>query len=289
VTRRNWILFVLVGFIWGIPYLLMKEAVRDFSPFIIVFSRTIIGAAVLIPIAIKRGTLKQAFGKNFKFVLLYAIGEMVFPWIFITSAEKKISSGLAGLLVATVPIWSSILASLRGDKTVWHRTRLAGMLLGFIGVALVVGLESFKGHQDGLSIGIVLLAAVGYASAVTMLTAKLPGVDGVAINGIAMLVTSVIYLPLSLTHLPVHTPSHAALISVIALGLFPTALTFYLFFILLYDIGPARASLVTYLNTAFAVVLGIIFLHEKITTGIIYGLPMVLIGSYFASRKSSSR
>ena len=286
MSRRNWTLFILVGFIWGVPYLMMKEAVRELSPFIIVFSRTIIGAAVLIPIAMKRGTLRQAFGKNFKYVLLYAIGEMVFPWIFITSAEKKISSGLAGLLVATVPIWSSILASLRGDKTVWHAKRLAGMLLGFVGVGLVVGLESLKGHQDRISIGIVLLAAVGYASAVTMLTAKVPGVDGVAINGVAMFITAMIYLPLSLTHLPAHAPSATALISVISLGLFPTALTFYLFFILLYDIGPARASLVTYLNTAFAVILGIIFLHEKITTGMIVGLPMVLIGSYFASRKS---
>ena len=286
MTRRNWTLFIVVGFIWGIPYLLMKEAVRDFSPFIIVFSRTIIGAAILIPIALKRGTLKQAFGASFKYVLLYAIGEMVFPWIFITSAEKKITSGLAGLLVATVPIWSAILASFRGDKSVWHRKRLTGMVLGFIGVALVVGLESFKGKQDSLSIGIVLLAAVGYASAVTMLTAKLPGVDGVAINGVAMLITALIYLPLSLTHLPTHTPATSATLSIIALGLFPTALTFYLFFILLYDIGPARASLVTYLNTAFAVLLGIIFLHEKITTGIIFGVPLVLVGSYFASRKS---
>ena len=264
----------------------MKEAVLELSPAIIVFSRTSIGAVILIPIAIKRGTIKQAFGKNFKWVLFYAIGEMVFPWIFISSAEKKISSGLAGLLVATVPIWASILASFRGDKTVWHAKRLAGMVLGFVGVGLVVGIESLKGHQDQLSIAIVLLAAVFYASAVTMLTAKVPGVDGVAVNGIAMLITSVIYLPLSLMNLPEHAPSAKALISVISLGLFPTALTFYLFFILLYDIGPARASLVTYLNTAFAVVLGIIFLQEKVTLGIIVGLPMVLVGSYFASRKS---
>jgi len=289
MSRKNWFLFIFVGFVWGIPYLLMKEAVHEVSPYIIVFSRTIIGSAILIPIALRRGTLRQAFGKNFKFVALYAIGEMVFPWIFITSAEKKITSGLAGLLVATVPIWSAILASLRGDKSVWHAKRLAGIVLGFVGVGLVVGIESFKGHQDGLSIAIVILAAMGYASAVTMLTAKLPGVDGVAINGVAMLLTAMIYTPLSLTHLPAHLPSSKALLSLLVLGLVPTALAFYFFFILLYDIGPARASLVTYLNTAFAVLLGIIFLHEQLTTGIIIGLPLVLIGSFFASRKSEAR
>ena len=289
MSRKNWFLFIFVGFVWGIPYLLMKNAVHEVSPYIIVFSRTIIGSAILIPIALRRGTLGQAFGKNFKFVILYAIGEMVFPWIFITSAEKKITSGLAGLLVATVPIWSSILASLRGDKSVWHAKRLAGMLLGFVGVGLVVGIESFRGHQDSLSIAIVILAAICYASAVTMLTAKLPGVDGVAVNGVAMLFTALLYTPFSLTHLPAHIPSTKALLSLLVLGLLPTALAFYLFFILLYDIGPARASLVTYLNTAFAVLLGIIFLNEKVTTGIVLGLPLVLIGSYFASKKSEAR
>ena len=285
MSRRNWILFFLVGLLWGIPYLLMKVAVRELSPAVIVFDRVLIGSLVLIPIAIKRRTLGQAI-KNFKYVVLYAIGEMVLPWILITSAEKKLSSGLAGLLVSTVPIWSTIMASFSGDKTVWHHKRLFGLVLGFIGLVLVVGIESFSGKQSLLAIGMILLASVGYAGATNMVNTRLPGVDGIAVNGVALVITAIVYLPFTLLNLPAHMPSGEVTLSLVALGIFPTAMAFIYFFQLMYSIGPARGSLVTYLNTAFAVLLGVILLHEPLTVGIMVGLPLVLIGSYFASRKN---
>ena len=211
---------------------------------------------------------------------------MVLPWILITTAEKKVTSGLAGLLIATVPIWSTILASLRGDKTVWHHKRLLGLLIGFLGIVLVVGIESFSGNQSLLAIAMLLIAAMGYAWAVTMINAKIPHVDGIAINGVAMFFTLLVFLPFTIAQLPKHIPAGRVILSIVGLGTLPTALAFILFFILLKEIGPARGSLVTYLNTAFAVVLGIIFLREPITLGIAIGLPLVLIGSYFASRKT---
>jgi len=210
---------------------------------------------------------------------------MIGPWILITTAEQKLSSGLAGLLVATVPIWATLLASLHGDKTVWQSKRLFGIAIGFIGIVLVVGIESFSGKQSLLAIGMILLASVGYSWAVTMVNARIPHVDGIAINAFAMLITAIFYLPIAIIQAPSHLPSAKVLISVLSLGLFPTALAFILFFILLKEIGTARGSLVTYLNTAFAVLLGVILLHEPLTLGIAIGLPLVLIGSYFAGRK----
>ena len=118
-----------------------------------------------------------------------------------------------------------------------------------------------------------------------MVNARIPHVDGIAINGFAMLITAIFYLPIALIQAPTQLPSAKVLISVISLGLFPTALAFILFFILLKEIGTARGSLVTYLNTAFAVLLGVILLNEPLTLGIAIGLPLVLIGSYFAGRK----
>jgi len=285
MSRRNWFLFFFVGFIWGIPYLLIKVAVEDLSPPVIVFARVAIGAAILIPIAMKRGSLMPAI-KAWKYVIPYAIGEMVGPWFLITAAEQNMTSGLTGLLVATVPIWTTIIASMHGDKTVWHHKRLLGILVGFIGIVLVVGIESFSGRQSIVAIAMVIVASIGYAWAVTMVTTKIPHIEPISINGVAMVFTAIVYLPFALIYAPDKAPSIEALSSVLALGLFPTAMAFILFFQLIKDIGTARGSLVTYLNTAFAVILGVIILSEPFTLGIAIGLPLVLIGSYFASRKT---
>ena len=285
MSRRNWSLFLFTGLLWGIPYLLLKVSVAELSVPVIVCSRTFIGALILVPIAIHQKNFIPAL-KKFHFVLLYAILEMFLPWVLITSAEQKISSGLAGLLIATVPIWTSILASLSGDKTVWHSKRLIGMVIGFIGVVMVVGIESIRSNQNSLAIGMMLLAALSYATAVATVMIKIPQVDPIAVNGLAMMTTSLFYLPFALFALPHHLPSGKVIAAQIALGLFPTALAFILFFMLLKDVGSARASMVTYLNTAFAVVLGVLILGEPLTLGIIIGLPLVLIGSYFAGRKS---
>jgi drug/metabolite transporter (DMT)-like permease len=285
MSRRNWFLFIFVGFLWGIPYLLIKVAVDELSPAVIVFSRVAIGSLILIPMAMRLGSLMPAI-KAWRYVIPYAIGEMVGPWFLITAAEEKMSSGLAGLLVATVPIWATLIASMHGDKTVWQSKRLIGILIGFIGIVLVVGIESFSGRQSIVAIFMILVAAIGYAWAVTMVTTKIPHIEPISINGVAMVFTAIVYLPFALIYAPDKAPSVEALSSVLALGLFPTAMAFILFFQLIKDIGTARGSLVTYLNTAFAVILGVIILSEPFTLGIAIGLPLVLIGSYFASRKT---
>lgn len=287
MSRRNWFLFIFIGFLWGIPYLLIKVAVDELSPSVIVFSRVAIGSAILIPMAMKRGSLMPAI-KAWKYVIPYAIGEMVGPWFLITAAEEKMTSGLAGLLVATVPIWATLIASFHGDKSVWQSKRLIGILIGFVGIVLVVGIESFSGRQSIVAIFMILIAAIGYAWAVTMVTAKIPHIEPISINAVAMVFTMFVYLPFLILHAPEKTPSIEAIGSVVVLGLFPTALAFILFFQLIKDIGTARGSLVTYLNTTFAVLLGVIILGEKFTLGIAIGLPLVLIGSYFASRKTTT-
>ena len=284
MSRRSWFLFIIVGFLWGIPYLLIKVAVDEISPTLIVLSRVIIGGAILIPIAMMRGSLMPAI-KAWRYVIPYAIGEMIAPWFLITAAEQNMTSGLAGLLVATVPIWATLISSIHGDKTVWQRKRLFGILIGFIGIVLVVGIESFSGRQSIVAIFMIIIAAISYAWAVAMVTTKIPHVEPTSINAVAMVFTIIVYLPFLFLHMPDKVPSTEALGSIIILGIFPTALAFILFFQLIKDIGTARGSLVTYLNTAFAVMLGVIILNEPFTLGIAIGLPLVLIGSYFAGRK----
>ncbi|MEO0015950.1 MAG: hypothetical protein RL589_431 [Actinomycetota bacterium] len=287
MSRKSLFHFVLVGILWGIPYLLMKVAVEDFPPAAVVAGRTLIGASILIPVAVYRKKFKGAV-LGFKFVAFYALMEMIGPWILITTAEQKINSGLAGLLVSTVPIFATIITSLRGDHSVWQFKRIVGIVVGFVGLILVVGIESLTGTSDPLSIAMVILASMGYAYAVIMVTSNLPLVDGIAINGLAMALTTIFWAPVAIAQWPSSISMDSAL-SLIALGVFSTAFAFILFFKVMDEIGPARGSLVTYLNTAVAVVLGVIILKEPLTAGIIFGLPLVLVGSYLASRKSQEK
>jgi hypothetical protein len=285
MSRRAYFHFAVSGLFWGIPYLLMKVAVRDLEPAVIVCGRVLIGAIILIPLAIHQKVLMDAI-RGWRYVLPYAIFEMMIPWILITNAEKKISSGLAGLLIATVPIWSTIFASLAGDKTVWHSKRLVGIAIGFAGLVGLVGYESIFGETDIISILMMLVAAISYSFAVNMISIKLPDVSGIAINGVAMFITAVAYAPLMVLQWPAaNTVSAESALSLLALGIFCTALAFISFFIVMKEIGPARASIGTYVNTAVAVVLGVIILSEPLTLGIIIGLPLVMIGSFLASRK----
>lgn len=285
MSRKSLIYFAIVGVLWGIPYLLMKVAVEEFSPAAIVAGRTLIGAAILIPVAVYRKRFNGAV-LGYKYVALYALMEMIGPWILISTAEKKIDSGLAGLLISTVPIFSTIIISIRGDHTVWQFKRIFGIIIGFVGLILVVGIESLTGNSDPASIAMMILASMGYSYAVIMITTNLPLVDGIAINGLAMAITCVFWTPLAIAQWPSSISFEPAM-SLIALGVLSTAFAFILFFKVLAELGPARSSLVTYVNTAVAVVLGVVILKEPVTIGIIVGLPLVLAGSYMASRKTS--
>lgn len=284
MSKTGWVNFGIVGLLWGIPYLFLKVAVGELEPSVIVISRTLIGALLLAPLAIKRSIFWLPI-KRWPFLLLYSACELIGPWYLITHAEQKINSGLTGLLIATTPIWAAILASIFGDKTVWHKSRLFGLIVGFIGVIAVVGLESVTGNSDLISIAMVLIASMGYAYAINMVNRRIPEVPGLALNTWAMVITSIVFLPFAIVQRPTQMPSVEVVLSVIGLGVLCTALAFTMFFKVIAEIGPPRASLVTYLNTAVAVVLGIIILSEPITLGIVLGLPLVLIGSYFASRK----
>ncbi len=286
MTRKSWTLFWAAGILWGIPYLFIKIAVEPggFQPGFLVFARVCLGALFLLPLAIKQGLIKEAL-KFYKWILLYSVIELVGPWYFLSSGERHISSGLAGLLIATVPFWSTILASMLGDHSVWQPQRIIGMVVGFVGVILVVGLESLRGENSGSAIAMILLAALGYAIAPMMIRRKAPNLNGLAINSLAMFFTAIIYIPVGVIQWPATAPSAKAIWSLLVLGIFPTAIAFVVFFKVIIDVGPTRASMVTYINTAVAVLLGIIVLSEPITLGIGLGLPLILIGSYLAGKK----
>ena len=288
MSRRALFLFLVAGTAWGLPYLFIRLAVPYFSTPSVIFSRVVIGALVLIPIAVYRKSLMPAI-KAWPWVLAYAALEMIGPWFLITESERVINSGLAGLLVATVPFFGLIIGFFYlGDKSLAHKNTLAGLVIGFSGVLLLVGIDAFNGHVSLPHVGMVVLAALGYSIAPVVANQKMPNVSGVAINGLAMAMVAVFYAIPALSALPKElaaNPPIDAWASLLGLGVICSALAFVAFFRLTREIDVARASLVTYMNMAVAVFLGIILLAEPITAGILIGFPLVVVGSILATRK----
>lgn len=288
MSKKGLILFLIAGTAWGMPYLFIRIAVEDFSTWTIVFSRVVIGAAVLIPIAIKRDVLKPAL-KAWPYVLAYAVIEMIFPWFLITEAERVINSGLAGLLVATVPFFGLLIGIFyQKDKSLKHPKTLAGLAVGFTGVVLLVGIDALSGHISLPHVLMIILAAVGYSIAPVIVATKIPNVSGVAVNGLAMAIVALVYAVPAAVALPNEIAANPPLeswLSIIGLGVICSAVAFVAFFQLIKEIGSTRSTLVTYMNMAVAVVLGILLLGEPITAGILVGFPLVLIGSYLATKK----
>lgn len=286
MPRKALFLFLSVGVIWGTPYFFIAIAVEHFQTPSIVFLRVLLGAMILLPIAIARGMMRATL-KAWPAVLAFAVLEMVGPWFLITEAERTISSSLAGLLITTVPFIAAFLVGLLGDKSAWHPVTVLGLVLGFAGVVSLVGIDVFSGHLVLTPVLMMLAAAVGYAIAPIIANRMPAEVPTLGVIAVSLTMVSFIYVPFAAVSLPQDIaagPSLEAWASVIILGAVCSALAFVIFFALIREVGPARASLITYVNLAVAALLGVVFLGETVTTGILIGLPLVVVGSYLASQ-----
>ena len=284
VSQKGIVLFSLAGVFWGLPYFFIALALESFSTPSIVFLRTLLGALVLIPYAAIAGGLRAAL-KAWPYVVIFGAVEMVGPWFLITEAEKHISSGLAGLLIATVPFFAvAILAVFLKDRKALRPRPLSGMVIGFAGVATLVGIDSFTGAIEPIYVLMVVLAAVGYSIAPIVANIKLKEVPSASVIGVSMAFVAVVYAPFSIPKLPEEfaaaTPT--SMMAVVVLGLVCSAAAFVIFFMLIKEIGPAKATLITYVNTAVALLLGIVFLGEPITIGLLVGIPLITIGLILA-------
>jgi drug/metabolite transporter (DMT)-like permease len=281
----------MAGLFWGLPYFFIALALESFSTPTIVFARTFLGALVLIPYAALTGGLKPAL-KAWPYVVMFGLIEMVGPWFLITEAEKNISSGLAGLLIATVPFFAvAVLAIFLKDRKALRPRSLTGMLIGFFGVVVLVGIDSFLGAVNPLFVMMVILAAVGYSIAPIIASRKLNHVPSAGVIGVSMAMVSIIYAPFSLPGLgdELAVATTSSIWAIIVLGLVCSALAFVVFFMLIQEVGPIKATLITYVNTAVALSLGIVFLNEPITIGLAVGLPLIAIGLYLAGGTEKKR
>lgn len=283
MSRRGWILFASLGLIWGLPYLLIKVGVTSLSTPMVVFGRLAIGAAILLPIAIGTRQLGRLAG-HWKWVIAFALVEMTFTWWALTWAEERISSSLAGLFIATVPLVTALLARRLGMDDRLTGTRLVGLAVGFLGVGALVGLDVSGG--DLVSVAALIITVIGYSVGPIIVDRRLQGVPSLAVIAVSLSINAVIYAPFAWFTRPTEPVPASAWAAVLLLGALCTAAAFIIFFALIAEVGPSRTTLITYVNPAVAVVLGIAVLGEPFTLGIAIGFPLVLLGSWLATRRA---
>ena len=275
-----------MGLIWGIPYLFIKIAVGELTPASLVLLRTVIGTALLLPLAAGRNNLTPLL-PQWKWILVYTFVEVAAPWFLLSDAERRLSSSLTGLLIAAVPFFAAILAWITGgqdDRP--DRRRVIGLIIGFVGVATLVGLDVSGG--DLAAIGEVGLVALGYAAGATIIARRLSNLPVLGVIAASLALTALVYAPAGLAQLPVRLPSAPVVLAVAVLGAVCTALAFVLFFALIAEVGSARATVITYVNPAVALALGVLLLGEPLTLGIGLGFVLIVLGSVLATRRSAS-
>src|SRR5438034_9274153 len=275
-----------MGFIWGIPYLFIKIAVGELSPASLVFLRTAIGTVLLLPLAATRKDLAP-LARHWKWILVYTAVEVAAPWFLLSDAERRISSSLTGLLIAAVPSIGAVLAVVTGGHDRLDSRRIVGLILGFVGVAALVGLDV---RADDLgAIGQVALVAVGYAIGPMIIERRLGSLPSLGVVAASLGITAVAYAPFGLTQLPSTLPSPSVIFAVAVLGVACTAVAFVMFFALITEVGAPRATVITYVNPAVALALGVVLLHEPFTVGIAIGFVLIVLGSILATRRGSTR
>lgn len=281
MSRRALLLFAVMCVIWGVPYLFIRIAVAGVTPATLVFGRTAIAAAVLLPLALLRVDLRPVLAR-WRWVVAFAIVEVGIPWVLLGSAEQTLASSLAGLLVAGVPLVGMVIAVMTGGRDRLGPLGVGGLLLGLVGVALIVGVDFQSSTVPALLEMAVVV--VGYALGPAILARRLAGQSSIGVMAVALSLAALAYLPVAVVQRPTQLPGADVLVSILVLGLFCTATAFVLFSELIDEIGPVRSTVITYINPAVAAVLGVTVLGETFSPGMGLGFGLVLAGSVLATR-----
>ncbi len=280
MSKRGWVLFLMMAIIWGIPYLLIRVAVRQLDPGVVVFLRTGPASLLLIPLVTIRRQWSDVV-RHFGWIVVFGVVEFGVPWFLMSTAEEHITSSLTSLLICGVPLLSVVVQRLRRGEHIETR-RYLGLAIGACGVAFLVGLDLSGGTLTWIAM--MALVCVGYTFGPMILATKLADVPGAAVTCGATGVVALAWAPWALTHWPSHV-SGETWSSIATLSVVCTAGAFVVFSALVKEVGSTRAVVVTYVNTAVAVILGIVGLHEALTAGIMVGFPLVIVGCVIATSR----
>jgi drug/metabolite transporter (DMT)-like permease len=283
VSPRAWLSLSVTAALWGASYLFIKVALDGgLSEGFIIVVRTLLGAAVLLPMAIRSGAIPMLMARR-RWALALAGAQVIVPFGLITFGENHVPTSLAGILVATAPLFVALLAVRFDQDERSHGWGLAGVLLGMVGVVLLFGVD-LSGDTETLFGGVMIVGSgLCYAMAVLIAKRGFTGVPPVGVAASNLVISAVVWLPVAFLSLPSHDPGVAAILSMLALGAGGTGLAFLFFYTSIAEVGPARASIVAYVAPAFAVVYGVTLLGEDLTVGTVGGLVLILAGSWLAA------
>ena len=283
MSARAWAGFAAMSLVWGIPYLFIKIAVDGgMSPAFIAWVRVTLAAAILLALARRAGLLPSLRG-HWRWLLAYALAEIVIPFPLIAAGEQHVSSGLAAILIAAVPLFIALLAIRFDPDEKATGRRLVGLVVGLAGVVVLMGIDVAGERDELLGALAILIAALGYAIGPMTLKAKLRELDPRATMGASLAIAAVVLTPFAALAPPEETPDADVIVSLLVLGVVCTALAFVIFGALIAEIGPGRALVITYVNPVVAVALGVIVLGERPGAGAVAGLLLILAGSWLST------
>jgi drug/metabolite transporter (DMT)-like permease len=283
VTWRGWTAFVALGIIWGLPYFFIKIAVQEVSPFMLAFSRVVLATMILMPIAWRRGALRS-WAKHKAAIIAFGLVEFAIPFSLISLGERWISSSVTGILIAMVPLSIALIQRFFGIREALGAWRIAGLAIGFIGVAALLGTGPISGAQGWAGVGCMLISTICYATGPLIIQRHLRDLDSIGPLAASLAVACVILSIPAAREIPSSLPSANALASIAVLGIACTAIAMLLMFYLVNHAGASRASVITYINPLVATLLGVLVLDEHLGLGGFIALALILLGSWLATR-----
>ncbi len=283
MSWRGWGAFAALGIIWGLPYYFIKLSVQELSPVVVAFGRVVLGTAILLPIAWRRGALPSLVNHKAA-ICAFALAEFVIPFSAISYGERWIDSSVSGILIAMVPLSIALIQRFFGVHERLGAWRVAGLGLGFIGVASLVGFGAISGPLGWAGVACMLIATLGYAIGPLIIQRHLGGLDPYGPLAASLLVASLVLCVPAVLAFPTHLPSAMVLASMAMLGVVCTAVAMLLMFYLVSHAGASRAAVITYINPAVAALLGVWLLHEHLGFGGILAFVLILLGSWLATR-----
>jgi drug/metabolite transporter (DMT)-like permease len=282
VSRRAWLAFATCSILWGIPYFLIKIAVEDHSPAFVAWSRIALGAAVLLPVAWRTGAFRGV-RERWRVVLAFAVVEICIPFTLIPVGERFISSSLAAILIAAVPLTIAIMAIRVDPAERVTGIRLVGLLVGLAGVVTLVGIDVAGKPRELLGAACMLVATVGYAAGPMLIRARMADLRPLGPVAASLGIAAVLLAPAGIMTAPSEMPEAKVVAALVVLGVACTAIALATMFFLVAEAGPSRASIITYVNPVIAVALGVAFLDESLGTASVAGLLLILAGSWLAT------
>lgn len=281
---RVWVAFATVAVLWGLPYFFIKIAIGELSPVFVAWARLALGAAVLLPVAASRGAVLPIFGR-WRWALLLAVTYYAVPFTLIPIGETFIPSSLTAIIISFVPLTITLISL---PVTRPSRVEVAGLVTGVVGVALLVGVDVGGQARELIGVACILAVTVLYAVGPLIISRRLGGLDPIGTTATTTAAAAILLTPLALAQWPAHVPSGGVVLALVALGALCTAVALSAYFYVIHEAGPARATVVTYINPAIAVLVGVAVLHEPLTLSALAGMALILAGSYLATAGRAS-